>query len=78
MAFRFSLGTRARANNYIEQFTEVFTEEGRKSVKITHLIPGQPARISYTAGMIEREAAKGTSNLRLNNNPKQKILQVKI
>lgn len=36
VACRFSLGTRAHANRYIHQFTEIFTEGGRKSVKIKY------------------------------------------
>jgi hypothetical protein len=48
---RFQLGTRTNALKYIHQFTEIFTEEGRKSVKITHKVPGQPPRLTYTPGM---------------------------
>ena len=36
------------------QFTEIFTEEGRKSVKITHQVPNQPPRVTFTPGMRER------------------------
>lgn len=53
---RFSLGSRAQANRYIQQFTEIFTEEGRKSVRITHVVPNQAARVICTAGMRERDA----------------------
>lgn len=49
----FILGSRAHANRYIQQFTEIFTEEGRKSVKITHIIPGQQPKVTFTAGMRE-------------------------
>lgn len=52
------LGTRVHANRYIQQFTEIFTEEGRKSVRITHVIPGQQHRVSFTPGMRERNAAQ--------------------
>ncbi|XP_055319761.1 transcription factor SPT20 homolog isoform X2 [Sitodiplosis mosellana] len=52
-ACQFSLGTRAHANRYIQQFTEIFTEEGRKSVKITHIVPGHAPKVSYTTGMVE-------------------------
>ncbi|EAA00809.5 AGAP012403-PA, partial [Anopheles gambiae str. PEST] len=45
-ACQFSLGTRAHAHRYIQQFTEIFTEEGRKSVKITHLVPGQIPKVT--------------------------------
>ena len=51
---RFVLGTRPHALRYINQFTEIFTEEGRKPVKITHLVPNQKPRITFTPGMRER------------------------
>lgn len=50
---RFVLGSRSHANRYIQQFTEIFTEEGRKSVKITHIVPGQQPKVTFTAGMRE-------------------------
>ncbi|XP_012279626.1 transcription factor SPT20 homolog [Orussus abietinus] len=50
-ACRFSLGTRAQANHYIQQFTEIFTEEGRKNVRIKHVVPGQAPRVTCTLGM---------------------------
>ena len=56
MCCRFALGTRAQANRYIQQFTEIFTEEGRKSVRIKHVVPGQQPRVTCTAGMKERDA----------------------
>ncbi|XP_048480993.1 transcription factor SPT20 homolog [Plutella xylostella] len=52
-ACRFVLGTRVQANKYIQQFTEIFTEEGRKSVRIKHVVPGQLPRVSFTGGMRE-------------------------
>ncbi|GBP65516.1 Transcription factor SPT20 homolog [Eumeta japonica] len=54
-ACRFTLGSRVQANKYIQQFTEIFTEEGRKSVKIKHIVPGQVPRVSFTAGMREMQ-----------------------
>ena len=48
---RFELGTLTNATRYINQFTEIFTEEGRKNVKITHKVPNQPPRVSFTPGM---------------------------
>ncbi|XP_012535670.1 transcription factor SPT20 homolog [Monomorium pharaonis] len=48
---RFTLGTRAVANHYYQQFKEIFTEEGRKPVSIKHIIPGQAPRIACTSGM---------------------------
>ena len=51
---RFVLGTRPHALRYINQFTEIFTEEGRKPVKITHYVPNQKPRITLTPGMRER------------------------
>lgn len=46
-------GSRLQANKYIQQFTEIFTEEGRKSVRIKHIVPGQLPRVSFTGGMRE-------------------------
>jgi len=43
-----------QANRYIQQFTEIFTEEGRKSVRITHIVPGQPTRVTCTNSMRDR------------------------
>ena len=45
-----------QANRYIQQFTEIFTEEGRKSVRITHVVPGQPTRVTCTTSMRDRNA----------------------
>ncbi|XP_055705555.1 transcription factor SPT20 homolog isoform X2 [Phlebotomus papatasi] len=53
-ACSFTLGTRANANKYIQQFTEIITEEGRLRVKITHLVPGQPPRVTCTVGVQEQ------------------------
>lgn len=47
------VGSRVQANKYIQQFTEIFTEEGRKSVRIKHIVPGQLPRVSFTGGMRE-------------------------
>ncbi|CAH2092041.1 unnamed protein product [Euphydryas editha] len=54
-ACRFTLGSRLQANKYIQQFTEIFTEEGRKSVRIKHIVPGQLPRVSFTGGMREMQ-----------------------
>lgn len=59
---QFVLGTRRNANKYIQQFTEIFTEEGRKSVKITHKVPGHPTRVSCTIGLIEYRQQPLTTN----------------
>lgn len=48
---RFDLGTLTNATRYINQFTEIFTEEGRKNVKITHKVPNQAPRVSFTPGL---------------------------
>lgn len=45
-------------NRYIQQFTEIFTEEGRKSVKITHQVQGHMPRVMYTQSMREKERLK--------------------
>jgi hypothetical protein len=44
----FQLGTKQATKRYIDQFTEILTENGRKSVKIIHQIPGQDPQVSYT------------------------------
>ena len=46
--FRFPLGTRRNTDKYIRQFTEIFTEEGRRQVKITHFVPGKEPVVRYT------------------------------
>uniref|UniRef100_A0A224YFY5 Protein, containing Spt20 domain n=1 Tax=Rhipicephalus zambeziensis TaxID=60191 RepID=A0A224YFY5_9ACAR len=38
----FNLGSQANVTRYLDQFREIFTEEGRKAVKITHFVPGKP------------------------------------
>ncbi|XP_040581785.1 uncharacterized protein [Lepeophtheirus salmonis] len=76
---RFVLGTQPHALRYINQFTEIFTEEGRKSVKITHRVPNQPPRVTYTPGMRERLnerdkiLVKSSSNAVFNAIPKQAV-----
>lgn len=66
---RFSLGSRIHVNRYIQQFTEIFTEEGRKSVKITHQVQGHPPRVMYTHSMREKE------RLREKEEKQQQLLQ---
>lgn len=39
--FRFSLGNRLTAQRYLQQFQELYTEEGRKSVKISTCVANQ-------------------------------------
>ena len=36
-------------NRYLDQFRDLFTEEGRRLVKITTSKPGQPEQVVYTA-----------------------------
>lgn len=47
----FNLGTQANVTRYLDQFREIFTEEGRKAVKITHLVPGKPPVVIDPQGM---------------------------
>ncbi|XP_025829739.1 transcription factor SPT20 homolog isoform X2 [Agrilus planipennis] len=55
VACRFSLGSRAHANRYIQQFTEIFTEGGRKSVRIKYgLSPGLKERVA----LVQAQAAQ--------------------
>lgn len=59
----FHLGSRTRVDKYIAQFTGIFTEEGRKPVKITHNVPGQPPKVTYTPGAREHtENGVATAN----------------
>ncbi|KAF6034300.1 hypothetical protein EB796_007396 [Bugula neritina] len=46
----FELGTAPLKDKYISQFIEIFTEEGRRQVKIVHSLPGQTPKIVYTSG----------------------------
>ncbi|XP_035680860.1 transcription factor SPT20 homolog isoform X4 [Branchiostoma floridae] len=45
---KFPLGSKVNAQRYIQQYKDLFTEEGRRSVKIAHIIPGQPPQITHT------------------------------
>ncbi|KAL3880036.1 hypothetical protein ACJMK2_032308 [Sinanodonta woodiana] len=45
---KFHLGNEDSVNKYLEQFKEIFTEEGRRSVKITKKSPGQAPVVTYT------------------------------
>lgn len=59
VACQFSLGTKAHANKYIHQFTDIFTDNFRKRVKIRHrssslysykekvAVQTQPAQVNY-------------------------------
>lgn len=44
----FLLGTKILVDKYLEQFKEIFTEEGRRAVKITTQKPGQPPHVEFT------------------------------
>ena len=70
---RFVLGTRPHALRYINQFTEIFTEEGRKSVKITHRVPNHEPRITYTPGLVRERMNndKAAALLRLQQQQQQ-------
>ena len=70
---RFVLGTRPHALRYINQFTEIFTEEGRKSVKITHRVPNHEPRITYTPGLVRERMNndKAAALLRLQHQQQQ-------
>ncbi|KAF5302009.1 hypothetical protein FQR65_LT08674 [Abscondita terminalis] len=57
VACRFSLGTRAHANQYIKQFTEIFTEGGRKSVRIKYgLSQGYRERIALAQAQAQMQS----------------------
>jgi len=40
--------TRCVLGRYVRQFREIFTEEGRRQVKITHQVPGRAPVVTYT------------------------------
>lgn len=44
----FNLRTKMVVDKYLQQFKEIFTEEGRRAVKITTQKPGQAPHIEYT------------------------------
>ncbi|XP_012230761.1 transcription factor SPT20 homolog isoform X2 [Linepithema humile] len=48
---RFTLGTRSVANYYYQQFKDILTENGRKNVRIKHIVPGQAPRVACPSGM---------------------------
>ncbi|XP_017862788.1 PREDICTED: uncharacterized protein LOC108613682 isoform X3 [Drosophila arizonae] len=72
---RFALGTRVHANRYIQQFREIFTEEGRKAVKITHLIPGHVPIVTHTGLTNEQRLLLQHSNDSLVNSHNSYPLQ---
>lgn len=56
VACRFSLGSRANATRYIHQFTEIFTESGRKSVRIRYgLSPGYKERVASAQAQAQQQ-----------------------
>ncbi|KAF7998560.1 hypothetical protein HCN44_010968 [Aphidius gifuensis] len=71
---RFTLGTRVQANHYMQQFTEIFTEEGRKNVRIKHVVPGQAPRVTCTPGMQRAQQAAAQAQQLL----QQQLLQQQI
>lgn len=46
---QFPLGIRQNVDRYLDQFRDLFTEEGRRLVKITTSKPGQQDQVLYTA-----------------------------
>ncbi|XP_033631887.1 transcription factor SPT20 homolog isoform X3 [Asterias rubens] len=67
---RFPLGSFKNAEMYLHQFRDLFTEEGRRQVKITRIVPGQNAysnnaaasTAAATASHGSAGAAAGNSN----------------
>ncbi len=55
---------------YVDQFREIFTEEGRRQVKITHKIQGRAPSITYTQpiGLIGRTTDAPASQLQVTFN----------
>ncbi|KAK4296728.1 hypothetical protein Pmani_030806 [Petrolisthes manimaculis] len=52
---KFQLGTQQQVCRYIQQFKEIFTEDWRKSVKITHRVAGQAAYSTYMPGSRDKK-----------------------
>lgn len=72
---QFILGSRNNVNKYIQQFTEIFTEEGRKAVKITHWVPGQtPTDISRKYGIQSHHQQQQQQHVQTQLPPQQQQL----
>nr|XP_027222743.1 transcription factor SPT20 homolog isoform X2 [Penaeus vannamei] len=54
---KFPLGTQQQVCRYIQQFKEIFTEDWRKSVKITHRVAGQAALSTFMPGTYKKDIA---------------------
>ncbi|KAG7174438.1 Transcription factor SPT20-like 1, partial [Homarus americanus] len=52
---KFQLGTQQQVCRYIQQFKEIFTEDWRKSVKITHRVAGQAAYSTFMQGSRDKK-----------------------
>ncbi|XP_022645792.1 transcription factor SPT20 homolog isoform X2 [Varroa jacobsoni] len=52
----FRLGSLCNVHLYLNQFRDIFTEEGRKAVKITHLVPGKAPVVRHTGGFLQVNA----------------------
>ncbi|XP_071512471.1 transcription factor SPT20 homolog isoform X2 [Panulirus ornatus] len=52
---KFQLGTQQQVCRYIQQFKEIFTEDWRKSVKITQRVAGQAAYSTFMPGSRDKK-----------------------
>jgi len=57
---------RCLLRRYVRQFREIFTEEGRRQVKITHQVTGRAPAVTYTqvcntAALTTKSAATGSA-----------------
>lgn len=60
---KFILGTKPNANQYMKQFTDMFTKEGRISVNITHQIGENRPSVTTTPGIIPRQQKQPQRNI---------------
>lgn len=67
---RYLLGNEDSVNRYLDQFRQIFTEEGRRAVKITSHRPGHPSLVTYT----QNAQAVAASSASLQNQNGNKVL----
>ncbi|XP_048589429.1 transcription factor SPT20 homolog isoform X2 [Nematostella vectensis] len=63
-ACQFFLGSKLSAQKYLQQFQDLYTEEGRKSVKICSYLPGQQSTQGTlsSAGSVTQNPTQGTQD----------------
>lgn len=77
-ACQFSLGTRTHADRYIKQFTDIFSEEGRKTVTVTYNVPGKPPAVTVIGpkrNQIIHQQQQQQQQVQLQQTAQQQLLQ---